>query len=112
MVVSVDAMGGDYAPGVVIRGALQALDNYSDVEVILVGNENVIKNELAKVLYQNDIKKFIIASDSDELTNDLLIQNSEFNLELESFLNSLSESKDMKTVQNMVNDFRKSWKGE
>lgn len=71
-----------------------------------------LKNELAKVLYQNDIKKFIIASDSDKLTNHLLIQNSEFNLELESFLNSLSESKDMKTVQNMVNDFRKSWKGE
>lgn len=37
MRIAVDAMGGDYAPEEVVKGALQAARNYSDIEIILVG---------------------------------------------------------------------------
>ncbi len=36
--IAVDAMGGDYAPGVVIEGLTQALYNYPDCEFTLVGH--------------------------------------------------------------------------
>lgn len=39
--IIVDAMGGDYAPTVVVEGALAAVNEY-DVDVMLVGKEDVI----------------------------------------------------------------------
>jgi glycerol-3-phosphate acyltransferase PlsX len=49
MKIALDAMGGDNAPGVVIEGALLAKKSFADsVQIILVGNEEVIKAELAK----------------------------------------------------------------
>lgn len=47
MRIVLDAMGGDNAPGEVIKGAVLAAREYG-VEVILVGREEVIKAELAK----------------------------------------------------------------
>ena len=44
--VAVDAMGGDYAPAEVVRGALQAARN-KGVEIILVGPEERLRAELA-----------------------------------------------------------------
>lgn len=46
MKIAVDAMGGDYAPQEIVRGALQAAAEYG-VAVILVGDEALIKAELA-----------------------------------------------------------------
>ncbi len=46
--IALDAMGGDRAPQVTIKGAIQALKEYRDLEVILVGDEERIKRELAK----------------------------------------------------------------
>jgi glycerol-3-phosphate acyltransferase PlsX len=43
--IAVDAMGGDLAPGVVIAGALQAVQRLG-VEVLLVGPEDVLRAEL------------------------------------------------------------------
>jgi len=40
-----DAMGGDNAPNAAIKGALLALNITDDVEIILIGNEDAIKNE-------------------------------------------------------------------
>lgn len=45
MRIAVDAMGGDYAPGEIVRGALQAVAAYG-VEVILVGDEKQVLPEL------------------------------------------------------------------
>jgi glycerol-3-phosphate acyltransferase PlsX len=45
--IVLDAMGGDHAPGVVIDGAVQAVQEM-DVEVILVGCEGDIARELAR----------------------------------------------------------------
>jgi glycerol-3-phosphate acyltransferase PlsX len=44
--VAVDAMGGDYAPAEVVRGAVQAARNMG-VEIILVGPEERLRAELA-----------------------------------------------------------------
>jgi len=45
--VVLDAMGGDHAPGMVIDGAVQAVQEL-DVEVVLVGREDEIQRELAR----------------------------------------------------------------
>ena len=44
--ISVDAMGGDHAPAEIIKGTLQALDKYPDLEIVLVGRESVIGEHL------------------------------------------------------------------
>ena len=50
MKIVVDAMGGDYAPGVVIDGTIAAVKEYG-AEVILVGDEAVVNPLLAKAKY-------------------------------------------------------------
>ncbi|MDD4953680.1 MAG: phosphate acyltransferase PlsX [Candidatus Omnitrophica bacterium] len=50
MKIVVDAMGGDHAPEVVIKGTIAAVKEY-DVQVILVGDEARIKPLLAKERY-------------------------------------------------------------
>lgn len=48
MRIALDAMGGDYAPVTTVEGAIEALNEYKDLSVILVGNESEIKAELDK----------------------------------------------------------------
>jgi len=45
--VAVDAMGGDHAPEVVVRGSLNALSKHSDIQVILFGPEATIAPVMA-----------------------------------------------------------------
>ena len=47
MRVVVDAMGGDHAPSVVVDGAVQAARDFG-VQIILVGQEDAVRAELAK----------------------------------------------------------------
>jgi len=51
--IVVDAMGGDYAPGEVVRGAVGAV-NQTGVEILLVGDENRVGNELSRYTYPAD----------------------------------------------------------
>lgn len=44
--VAVDAMGGDYAPGEIVKGALAALER-RDLELLLVGDTDAVERELA-----------------------------------------------------------------
>ena len=53
MKIIVDAMGGDYAPSVVIKGAIAAVKEYN-TEVVLVGDEAEIKLLLKKARYAGD----------------------------------------------------------
>ena len=46
MRVALDAMGGDYAPAVTIEGAIETVNDFKGIDVILVGDENSIKREL------------------------------------------------------------------
>lgn len=43
MKVALDAMGGDYAPEVTISGAIEAVSEYDDIEVTLVGDRPKIE---------------------------------------------------------------------
>ena len=53
MKIIVDAMGGDYAPQVVIEGTIAAVKEYN-AEVVLVGDEPKIKSLLKKAKYTSD----------------------------------------------------------
>jgi glycerol-3-phosphate acyltransferase PlsX len=53
MKIIVDAMGGDYAPDVVIEGAVAAVKEY-DTTVVLVGDETRIKSLLKKARYTRE----------------------------------------------------------
>ena len=46
--IALDAMGGDHAPGEIIRGAVIAAEKLEGVEIILIGEEKIIKEELHK----------------------------------------------------------------
>ncbi len=48
MRLAIDAMGGDYAPREVVRGALAAREALADDELVLVGDEPAIRAELAE----------------------------------------------------------------
>lgn len=45
MRIAVDAMGGDYAPHEIVMGVKAAVEQFSQLELILVGNENVLRQE-------------------------------------------------------------------
>lgn len=52
--VVLDAMGGDNAPCEVVKGAVKAVKDCDDINVILVGVEDIVKAELNKYTYPND----------------------------------------------------------
>lgn len=61
--VAVDAMGGDNAPVEIVKGAVQAINEHSDLKVILVGDENIVNRELASYSYNKDQMEVIHASE-------------------------------------------------
>jgi glycerol-3-phosphate acyltransferase PlsX len=50
--VAVDAMGGDYAPGEIVKGVVLAARK-NDVEIFLVGTATILEKELAKCKLTN-----------------------------------------------------------
>lgn len=48
MRIIVDAMGGDHAPGEIIKGCINAASAYGDLKISLVGREEAIVQELEK----------------------------------------------------------------
>lgn len=62
-VVAVDAMGGDNAPGEIVRGALDAIGRRGDIKVILVGKSEAIQKELAGASYPKDQLEIVEASE-------------------------------------------------
>jgi len=62
MKIIVDAMGGDFAPRVVIEGAIAATKEYN-VEIVLVGDEEKIKSLLGKFAYKGSNISMHPASD-------------------------------------------------
>lgn len=49
--VALDAMGGDNAPVEMVKGAVDAVNKRNDIKVFLVGQEEVVKKELAQYTY-------------------------------------------------------------
>lgn len=53
-VVALDAMGGDNAPAEIVKGAVDAVSSRGDIKVLLVGQEDVVKEELARHSYPKE----------------------------------------------------------
>lgn len=61
--VAVDAMGGDNAPYEIVKGAIEAINADKRVKVFLIGQEEVIKKELAGVTYDAAQLEIVHASE-------------------------------------------------
>ena len=61
--VAVDAMGGDYAPVEIVKGAVEAVSKKEQVSVILVGQEDKIQKELGNYSYPEDRVSIVHASE-------------------------------------------------
>ncbi len=65
MRIAVDAMGGDHAPGVTIEGASLAADELKDaVEIVLVGDEYVVRQEMERQGFRGDEFELIHAPET------------------------------------------------
>ncbi|CRZ34318.1 phosphate:acyl-[acyl carrier protein] acyltransferase [Herbinix hemicellulosilytica] len=61
--VAVDAMGGDYAPKEIVKGAVLAIQDKEDINVILVGKEEVIQSELGGYDYDKERIRIVNAEE-------------------------------------------------
>ncbi|MCR4843091.1 MAG: phosphate acyltransferase PlsX [Eubacterium sp.] len=61
--IAVDAMGGDNAPTQIVKGAVDALNTSRSIEIILVGKEGLIRDELASLNYPEDRLSIVDAPD-------------------------------------------------
>ena len=61
--VAVDAMGGDYAPLEAVKGAVEAVQEKENVEVLLVGQQDILEKELATCTYPKERIQIIPASE-------------------------------------------------
>lgn len=66
--VAIDAMGGDNAPGQIVKGAVEAINEREDIQVILVGKEEAINAELSNYTYDRD--RLSIAKANEVITNE------------------------------------------
>lgn len=62
--VAVDAMGGDNAPGSVVAGCIEAINQVNNIQVLLVGKEPLIQEELKKYNYN---KEQVVIIHADEI---------------------------------------------
>ena len=73
MKILLDAMGGDNAPEACIRGAVKAVKEIRS-EIILIGNEEVIKNKIKEIYGKENIS---------EISERLSIKNATETIEME-----------------------------
>ncbi len=52
--IALDVMGGDNCPGAAVEGAVRAAAANQDIAITLVGKEQAIKDELAKLNVNSD----------------------------------------------------------
>ena len=61
--VALDAMGGDNAPKEIIKGAVEAVKARKDIHILLTGQEEVLKKELAEYTYPQDQIEIVNATE-------------------------------------------------
>ena len=54
MRIAVDVMGGDYAPRELVKGSIEAVAGSSGIKLLLVGDQQVIQDELSGYTYPRD----------------------------------------------------------
>lgn len=64
--VAVDAMGGDYAPLEVVKGAVEAVNERPEIKLYLVGKQDLIASELAKYTYNKSQIEIVNAEEKIE----------------------------------------------
>lgn len=65
--VAVDAMGGDNAPGEIVKGAIEAVNAEKRIKVFLVGREPVVAEELKKYSYNPEQVEVVHAEEVIEM---------------------------------------------
>lgn len=66
MRIAVDVMGGDYAPGEIVKGSVDAVIN-DGIEVVLVGEEEQVRNELIKYDFPDHLISVVNAGETIEM---------------------------------------------
>ena len=61
--IALDAMGGDNAPGEMVKGAIDALGREKDIKVYLIGKEDVVNAELSQYTYDKERIEVIHATE-------------------------------------------------
>lgn len=61
MRIGLDAMGGDYAPGAVVEGALIGLQQYADLTVVLYGDEASVQTALQSFYDRHPVRSYLDA---------------------------------------------------
>src|SRR3546814_7862644 len=79
LTIALDAMGGDAAPQMVVRGAAIALERFPDVRFLMVGRES----EVAPLLGS---KKRLLAASDLRHTDDVVSRSEEHTSELQSLM--------------------------
>ena len=67
VIVALDAMGGDNAPDEIIKGAVRAVKDTQDINVLLVGNEDLIQKKLAAETFPEERIRIVHASEVIEM---------------------------------------------
>jgi len=67
MRVALDAMGGDFAPSVNVEGAVETVNESRDIDVILVGREDLIRKELENKRYDPNRISLVHAAQTVEM---------------------------------------------
>ena len=86
--VAVDAMGGDHAPGEIVKGAVDAVNENNRVKVVLLGKEELIQEELKKYTFDKERVEVVNATE--------VIETSE------SPVNAIRKKKDSSIVKGMM----------
>ena len=61
--VAVDGMGGDYAPKEAVKGSVAAVSEKENVQVLLVGKQEVLEQELSQCSYPKERIQIVPASE-------------------------------------------------
>lgn len=64
MRIALDAMGGDFAPDVTLAGAIEALEQDKDLQIILVGDKAIIEDRLRGIKYPHERLSIYHASEA------------------------------------------------
>ena len=65
--VALDAMGGDNAPAMIVRGAIDAVNERDDIKVYLVGKPDAIKKELSECNFDKERVEVVEATEEIEM---------------------------------------------
>lgn len=65
--IALDAMGGDNAPCEIVKGAVDAVNMRKDIHLFLIGNQELVEEELAKYTYEKEQIEIVPASEVIEM---------------------------------------------